>query len=32
MGWQTDVITQLVFNKETYNSQYEILEKCINDN
>lgn len=35
MGWQTDVITQLVFNKETYNSVYEIEEeiecnnKCI---
>lgn len=35
MGWQTDVITQIVFNKETYNSIYEIeLEidcnnKCI---
>ena len=27
MGWQTDVITQLVFNKETYNSQYEILDE-----
>ena len=24
MGWQTDVITQIVFNKETYNSIYEI--------
>ena len=35
MGWQTDVITQIVFNKETYNSIYEIEEeiecnnKCI---
>ena len=25
MGWQTDVITQLVFNRETYNSPYDIL-------
>ena len=23
MGWQTDVITQLLFNNQTYNSQYE---------
>ena len=26
MGWQTDVITQLVFNRETYNSPYAILD------
>ena len=25
MGWQTDVITQLVFNRKTYNSPYDIL-------
>ena len=31
MGWQTDVITQLVFNKETYNSIGEIEEE-INHN
>ena len=24
MGWQTDVITQLEFNRETYNSIYEV--------
>ena len=27
MGWQTDVITQLVFNKETYNSPYVVLDE-----
>ena len=27
MGWQTDVITQLVFNKETYNSPYAVLDE-----
>ena len=31
MGWQTDVITQLVFNRETYNSTYSVLDK-IRDN
>ena len=31
MGWQTDVITQIVFNKETYNTIYEI-ESEIEDN
>ena len=24
MGWQTDVLTQIVFNKENYNSVYEV--------
>lgn len=24
MGWQTDVLTQVVFSKETYNSIYEV--------
>lgn len=32
MGWQTDVITQLVFNKETYNSIYEIEEEIESNN
>lgn len=27
MGWQTGVITQLVFNKETYNSPYAVLDE-----
>lgn len=27
MGWQTDVITQIVFNKETYNSPYAVLDE-----
>ena len=31
MGWQTDVITQLAFNKETYNSIYGI-ERDIENN
>lgn len=31
MGWQTDVITQLVFNKETYNSPYEVLAEKRNN-
>ena len=31
MGWQTDVITQLVFNKETYNSPYAVIAE-IRDN
>ena len=31
MGWQTDVITQVVFNKKTYNSIFEVeddIDKC----
>ena len=31
MGWQTDVITQVVFNKKTYNSVFEVeddIDKC----
>lgn len=32
MGWQTDVITQIVFNKETYNSIYEIEEEIESNN
>ena len=31
MSWQTDVITQLVFNRETYNSTYSVLDE-IRDN
>lgn len=31
MGWQTDVITQLEFNKETYNSIYGV-ERDIENN
>lgn len=31
MGWQTDVIAQLVFNKETYNSYYQVDDE-INQN
>lgn len=32
MGWQTDVITKIVFNKETYNSIYEIEEEIESNN
>lgn len=32
MGWQTDVITQIVFNKETYNSIYEIESEIETNN
>lgn len=31
MGWQTDVITQLIFNKETYNSPYAVLDEIRNN-
>ena len=27
MGWQTNVITQLEFNRETYNSPYVVLDE-----
>lgn len=27
MGWQTDVIAQLVFSKETYNSYYQVEDE-----
>ena len=27
MGWETNVITQIVFNKETYDSIYKVEEE-----
>lgn len=36
MGWQTDLFCNITFNRETYNSLYEVndrieeLEKCLN--
>lgn len=32
MGWQTDVLTQIVFNKETYNSVYEVENSIDEEN
>ena len=31
MSWETNIITQLVFNRETYNSTYSVLDE-IRDN
>ena len=32
MGWQTDVLTQIVFNKENYNSVYEVENSIDEEN
>lgn len=32
MGWQTDVLTQVVFNRETYNCLYEVEEEIESNN
>ena len=32
MGWQTDVLTQIVFNRETYNCLYEVEEEIESNN